>query len=218
MVKNTAKQQRVTQSQHRQDSQKDSKQKAAQAAGPTFDSIDAKATGTSAALASTSTSLTDPSVVNALAQKNNVISDRVLSVVAFIITSGYILLVVLDMLAEALNYDLIPLQTFIYYMAPVLICLVAAYLFNALATFQGRSWWNLASCIMYIATIAVYPALWYLVAIQTILTFFSFFRMHNREMKAAAKQHIANTQDVPLVDTPNEEMARIADKKPADKN
>lgn len=150
-------------------------------------------------------------------QETNVISNRVLSVVAFIITSGYILLVVLDMFAEAINYDLIPLQTLIYYMAPVLICLAAAYIFNALATFQGRSWWNLASCVMYIATIAAYPSLWYLVIIQTLLTFLSFFRMHNREMKEAAQEHIEETQETPLVDTPNKKMEEFANQKSSSK-
>lgn len=128
-------------------------------------------------------------------RNRNVVTDRVLSIVAFILSSGIILLLVLDMLAEALNYDLIPLQTFIYYMAPLFICFGLAYLMNALATFQGHSWWNLAACILYIAAAAMYPPLWYLFVLQCFLTFASFFRMRNREVKNATAEQNAQSQD-----------------------
>lgn len=146
----------------------------------------------------------------------NVISDRVFSVVAFIITTAYLIGLLLDLAAEALNYDLIPLQTLVYYMAPMFIALAVAYLMNALATFQGKSWWNLISSIMYIVTIVAFPELWYCVVLQCILTFLSFFRMRNREVKQAeveAVEAAADAQATPLVDTPNKQMEKLVDKK-----
>lgn len=115
--------------------------------------------------------------------KSNLVTNRVLSVVAFIISTAYIAGLVLDIMAEAINYDLLPLQTLVYYMAPMFLALAVAYIFNALATFQGKSWWNLLSSIMYIVTMVMFTPLWYCVILQCILTFLSFFRMRNREVK-----------------------------------
>lgn len=146
----------------------------------------------------------------------NVISDRVLSVVAFIITTAYLIGLLLDFIAEGMSYDIFVVQTTAYFLSPMFIALAVAYLMNALATFQGKSWWNLISSVMYIVTMVTLPELWFCVVLQCILTFLSFFRMRNREVKQAEVEDIeaaADAQATPLVNTPNKQMEELVDKK-----